>query len=257
MSTHERADRNVEPDNRHGRTGMVRFSVKQRIEHFVIMVLFVVLAVTGLPQEFFGAGWAQWLIIHLGGIDRVRWLHRFSGILFALGTLEHLAVVVSLAIAKRIEPTMVPTKKDFSDAIITLGYYLGISEREAKFDRYDYRQKFEYWGLVFGGTIMIVTGFILYFPIFFTRWLPGQLIPAAKVMHGSEGLLAFLIVIIWHIYNAHLNPDVFPFDASIFTGKVDEERMRKEHPLEYDRLIARRHASAAPPPPAGGDSDPP
>ena len=69
---------------------------------------------------------------------------------------------------------------------------------------------------------------------------PGDLIPAAKVAHASEGLLAFLIVIIWHVYNAHLNPDVFPFDTSIFTGRVSEERMLKEHPLELERLRPQR-----------------
>jgi cytochrome b subunit of formate dehydrogenase len=132
---------------------------------------------------------------------------------------------------------MIPTKKDFRDAIITLRYYLGLSEEQARFDRYEYRQKFEYWGLILGGLIMISTGFILYFPIFWTRFLSGEVIPAANVAHSSEGLLAFLIVIIWHIYNAHLNPDVFPFDSSIFTGKISEERMEKEHPLEYACLL--------------------
>jgi hypothetical protein len=29
---------------------------------------------------------------------------------------------------------------------------------------------------------------------------------------------------------------VFPFDPSIFTGKVTRERMAHEHPLEYARL---------------------
>jgi hypothetical protein len=32
---------------------------------------------------------------------------------------------------------------------------------------------------------------------------------------------------------------VFPFDTSIFTGKISEERMEKEHPLEYERLIEK------------------
>jgi cytochrome b subunit of formate dehydrogenase len=134
---------------------------------------------------------------------------------------------------------MIPSKKDFRDAITTLRYYLGQSEEQAQFDRFDYRQKFEYWGLVFGGLIMVVTGFILYFPAFFARYVIGEVIPAAQVAHSSEGLLAFLVVIVWHIYNAHLSPDVFPFDASVFTGRISEERMQKEHPLEYARLATR------------------
>ena len=218
---------------------VTRFSTRQRMEHFLIMVLFLILALTGFPQKFFEAGWAQWLILHLGGIDRVRWLHHHSGILFAVVAAEHLGVVLFSAAMKRIELSMIPTKKDFRDAIITLRYYLGLSEEQAQFDRYDYRQKFEYWGLVFGGIVMILTGFILYFPTFFTRLLPGEVIPAAKVAHSSEGLLAFLVVIIWHVYNAHLNPDVFPFDASIFTGRISEERMQKEHLLEYARLAPK------------------
>jgi len=200
------------------------------------MMLFLLLAITGFPQKFFDMGWAQWLILHLGGIERVRWLHRASGFCFAVAAVLHLAVVLSLAAGKRIELNMIPTKKDFRDAIITLRYYLGLSEEQAQFDRYEYRQKFEYWGLILGSLIMISTGFILYYPIFWTGFLPGEVIPAANVAHSSEGLLAFLIVIIWHIYNAHLNPDVFPFDTSIFTGRISEERMEKEHPLEYARL---------------------
>ncbi len=214
----------------------IRFSVRQRLEHFVIMVLFVLLALTGFPQKFFDMEWAQWLVLHLGGIDRVRWIHRMSGVSLAILAVEHLVVVLSLAARKRVELNMIVTKKDFHDAIVTLRYYLGLSDEQARFDRYEYRQKFEYWGLILGGLIMIVTGFILYFPIFWTGFLPGEVIPAANVAHSNEGLLAFLIVIIWHIYNSVLNPDVFPFDASIFSGRISEERMEKEHPLEYARL---------------------
>jgi hypothetical protein len=31
---------------------------------------------------------------------------------------------------------------------------------------------------------------------------------------------------------------VFPVDTTIFTGRISEERMRHEHPLEYERLVA-------------------
>ena len=86
---------------------------------------------------------------------------------------------------------------------------------------------------------MVRTGSIRLYPRFCTCFLVVEFIPAALVAHSSEGVLAFLIVIIWHIYNAHLNPDVFPFDTSIFTGRISEERMEKEHPLEYARLKDR------------------
>ncbi len=219
-------------------TGYVkRFGMRERTEHLLVMLLFIVLAVTGLPQKFFEAGWARWTIQALGGIDGARWVHRTAGILFAIVAGLHLLTILALVMAGRTALSLVPTRKDFSDAALMLRYYLGLSDEQARFDRYDYRQKFEYWGLVFGGIVMIVTGFILYFPTTAARFLPGEVIPAAKVAHSNEGLLAFLVVIIWHVYNSHLSPDVFPFDSSIFTGKVSRERMEKEHPLEYARMI--------------------
>jgi formate dehydrogenase gamma subunit len=228
----------------------VRFSVGQRAAHAAVMVLFLALALTGFPQKFVDADWARWTIASLGGIDRVRWLHRVAGILFAALALVHVVSALALAISGRSGWSVVPTRKDFSDAVVMLRYYLGISDEHARFDRYDYRQKFEYWGLILGGAAMVVTGFVLYFPATAARILPGELIPASKVAHSNEGLLAFLVVIIWHIYNAHLSPDVFPFDTSMFTGRISRERMAKEHPLEYARLTA-----AADPRPPDVDPD--
>jgi len=66
------------------------------------------------------------------------------------------------------------------------------------------------------------------------------------VAHGGEGLLAFLAIFIWHMYSAHVAPEVFPFDTTMFTGKISEERMMHEHPLEYERLMeAEREGLAA------------
>jgi cytochrome b subunit of formate dehydrogenase len=216
---------------------IVRFTRRQRFEHAAVMVLFTVLAVTGLPQKFFEYQVSVWILDALGGIDRARSLHRLAGLLFAALALTHVGGIVWDVARGRARLTMVPAKKDFTDAIVTLRYYLGVSNTQARFDRFDYRQKFEYWGLILGAAVVIVTGVILYWPVLAARFLPGEVIPAAKVAHSNEGLLAFLVVILWHVYNAHLNPDVFPFDTSIFTGRISWERMVHEHPLELERLL--------------------
>jgi formate dehydrogenase gamma subunit len=215
---------------------VIRFTPKQRIEHVSVMTLFLLLALTGLPQKFFEASWAQGIITLLGGIDRVRWLHRFAGVLFTLFTFAHLGVISALVVTGRAAMSLVPTRQDFLDAIQQISYYLGMSDAPAKFDKFDYKQKFEYWGLVLGAVIVISTGLVLLYPILATKYLPGEIVPAAKLAHGNEGLMAFLVVIVWHIYNAHLNPDVFPFDTTIFTGKISTERLHHEHELEYERL---------------------
>jgi formate dehydrogenase subunit gamma len=220
----------------------VRFSRRQRAEHVLVMSLFIVLAATGFPQKFSDAGWARGTLSLMGGVEIARAVHRFAGIAFAILAVVHIGTAVVLVVTGRSRPSMIPGRKDFADAVKTLRYYLGASEEQAHFDRFDYRQKFEYWGLVMGGLLMVATGLILYFPLLVTRLLPGVLIPIAKVAHSNEGLMAFLVVITWHIYNAHLNPDVFPFDFTIFTGRISRHRMETEHPIELRRLTSDQAA---------------
>lgn len=216
---------------------VVRFSPWARFQHAAIIVLFTLLLVTGMPQKWPESAVSLWVVDHLGGIFATRWLHRAVGVVFTVLVFAHLAVAITGVLSRRMKPTMLLGKGDFKDAIDNLRYYAGYSTTAPKFGRYDYRQKFEYWGLIFGSLVMVVTGFILYFPIAVSRALPAELIPAAKVMHSYEALFAFLIVLVWHIAGAHLAPEAFPIDTSIFTGKIRKEKLRHEHALEYEELF--------------------
>jgi len=223
------------------RTGPVeyvlRFSVWSRVQHALVIVLFTVLLVTGLPQKWPDAGLSLWIVDHLGGVFAARWLHRAGGIVFTLLVVAHVTIAIAGLLTRRMKPSMLLGRQDFRDAIDNLRYYAGYTETPPKFGRYDYRQKFEYWGLIFGSMIMVATGYILYFPIAVSRMLPAELIPAAKAMHSYEALFAFLIVLIWHMAGAHLAPESFPMDTSIFTGKIRKDKLRHEHALEYEELF--------------------
>jgi len=213
-------------------TFIKRFSVYRIIEHHVNAIIFAILVVTGLSQKFHDSGFSQWLIIKMGGIDSVRQIHRYAGFVFTFLLVFHAVNAAFGIVYRKWQPSMVVNIKDFRDAIENIFFYFGLKNHPARCDRYDYRQKFEYWGVIAGGFLMLTTGFILLFPVEAARFLPGEVIPAAKTAHTNEAMLAFLVIAIWHIYNAIFSPEVFPLDTAIFTGKISIKRMLHEHPLE-------------------------
>jgi cytochrome b subunit of formate dehydrogenase len=212
-----------------------RFGSLRITEHWFNAIIFSVLVVTGLSQKFYEQDLSQWIIMNLGGIDATRLIHRFSGIGLMILTIIHILTAMAGVIFRRWQPTMMIHQKDFQDAIDNLRFYFGLSEHPARCDRYDYKQKFEYWGVVIGGLLMIATGLSLWYPTVVTRFLPGEIIPIAKALHTNEAMLAFLVIVIWHIYNAVFSPEVFPMDTTIFSGHISRERMVHEHPVELAR----------------------
>ena len=213
-----------------------RFSSARIAEHLAHVITFVVLVCTGLSQRFYSLDISQWIILHLGGIDNVRLIHRFAGVIFSLEVITHLTVAAIGIVYKKWQPSMVITKKDFTDVVHNIRYYLGIENSPTRGGRYTYKQKFEYWGILTGVLMMMLTGVILWFPAVVTKFLPGEIIPAAKVLHTNEALVVFLIIAIWHVYSAIFSPEVFPLDTSIFTGYISKSRMLREHPDELAEM---------------------
>jgi formate dehydrogenase subunit gamma len=233
----------------------VRFNRIERAEHLLMLISFTALVVTGLPQKLNTAGASEVIVLALGGIDAVRIIHRVFAAVFVAESAFHVLYLASLFFAGRAPFSMIPTFKDARDLYGRMVYFVGRRPAPPAADRFDYREKFEYWGIVWGAALMIVTGLILVFPAQAALFFPGELVPAARDAHGGEALLAMLVIIIWHLYNAHLSPHVFPIDTSIFTGKISETRMREEHPLELERVLEKEEQKVSAPAVAGASEE--
>ncbi|MBM3144235.1 MAG: hypothetical protein FJ010_04535 [Chloroflexi bacterium] len=212
----------------------LRFSISDRIEHWVQVVSFGLLGLTGLIQKFSEANISIWIIAALGGIEVVRIIHRIAAIGLMLGTIYHLGVAGYKYYVKRSRITMLPTLRDVTVAWNLFLHNLGFKKERPQQGRFTFDEKFEYWAFVWGTVIMGITGFMLWNPISAAKFLPGVFIPAAKAAHSNEALLAVLAIIIWHFYNVHIKH----LNKSMFTGYLSEHEMLDEHALELADLKA-------------------
>ncbi|MFH1381860.1 MAG: cytochrome b/b6 domain-containing protein [Chloroflexota bacterium] len=216
---------------------VIRFDIHQIIQHAGLMVSFILLVVTGLPLKFAALGISQWWTALWGGIEVVRAVHHFSAWVIVIVCFYHLAYLwFTIVIFKRSFPVkMIPNGRDFVNLYRELQYFVGLKKEKPQFDRFNWREKFDYWAIFWGMPVMAGSGFVLMFPVFVTRYLPGWVVPAALIAHSDEAVLALSWIALVHIFFNHFSPGIFPMNTSIFTGKVSQERYQREHPLEYGR----------------------
>lgn len=229
------------------RKEIVRFDRHQIVQHVLLMVTFILLAFTGLPMKFSTWAISQWWIGVWGGIDVFRAVHRFAAYAMIFDCLYHLVYIGwnVLVLKKPFPYKMVPSPKDFKDFAQEMAYFVGLSKERPKYDRFNWREKFDYWAIFWGMPVIGISGFIMMYPVLATRFLPGWVVPAAFVAHGDEAVLAVVWIFLVHLVFNHVAPKVFPFNKSIFTGRVSRERYKDEHPLEYERLVGPEEPAEA------------
>jgi len=232
-----------------------RLNLYHRILHGMVIVSFLGLAITGLPLKFAQTGWGHWLSHAVGGPATAGYLHRFFAIITFTYFALHLGYVLRLVLAGRPglfwgPDSMIPQPRDLVQIQQHFRYFLGMGPRP-RFDRWTYWEKFDYWAVFWGISVIGSSGLLLWFPTFFARFLPGWVFNLAIVIHSDEALLAVGFIFTIHFFNGHLRPENFPMDPVIFTGRVSEEEFRRNHPAEYERLRARGRLDriAADPPP--------
>jgi cytochrome b subunit of formate dehydrogenase len=231
--------------SKHRERQYVRFTRLQRALHVCMIVSFLSLALTGLSLKFSYTGWAATLSHLLGGFQTAGFIHRTAAVLMFGVFFTHLYSLVQL---KKREykswrhllfgpDTMLPTRQDLRQFVGTMKWFLGIGPRP-QYGRWTYWEKFDYFAVFWGIAVIGLTGLTLWFPIFFTRFLPGSFINIATVIHSDEALLATGFIFTVHFFNTHLRPEKFPMDTVIFTGHMPLEELKRDKPLEYEALVA-------------------
>jgi len=219
-----------------------RFTASQRIQHFTMIISFTALVVTGMPIRYPKNDVLRSIYMAMGGMESMRLAHRVAAvILIALWIYHTIELFVRWKRAgfSFDSWTMWPRKRDLSDVAATVKYHLGMRKEPPSFDRFQFREKFDYFAVYWGMPIMVFSGLILWFPVYFGAMLPKLGIPLAYIAHADEAVLAFLTIVTWHIYNTHFKPGNFPMNPVFITGTLPEKVMEEEHGDELARLKAQ------------------
>ncbi|HQR10872.1 MAG TPA: hypothetical protein PLW68_06030 [Casimicrobiaceae bacterium] len=220
-----------------------RFTRSERILHALLMLSFVGCALSGLPLIFADRPWAGTLARILGGFEGAGLIHRICAFVMIVVFVTHVVTVFARAIAKnRLMATlwgpdsMVPQPQDIIDIYRNFKWFVGAGP-QPKFDRWTYWEKFDYWAVFWGMFIIGGSGLLLWFPVFFSKLLPGWMFNIAALVHGEEALLAVGFIFTFHFFNGHLRPQKFPMDTVVFTGRISEHELKEERLVEYERMV--------------------
>jgi predicted CXXCH cytochrome family protein len=235
-----------------------RFTPFDRMLHLMVVTSFLLLVLTGMPLKFYYTGWAKVIFSLLGGAEVARALHHFGAIVtFAYFGL-HLAGLVSNFWRRRRfirnpetgrlgmrriwaalfgPDSMVPSVQDWRDFVAHQKWFFGKGPRP-QFDRWTYWERFDYFAVFWGIFIIGASGLVMWFPRFFTGFLPGWMINIALILHSDEALLAAGFIFTIHFFNTHFRIEKFPMDTVIFSGRISKAELLHERKRWYDRLVA-------------------
>jgi cytochrome b subunit of formate dehydrogenase len=216
----------------------------ERIQHGALAVSFFVLVYTGFALKFP----ETWAFAWFARLEHgYRWrsvIHRGAAVVMVATSLLHVGYLVTRR-GRGMVAAMLPRARDIAEAIGNVLFLLGLRSHPPRVDRFGYIEKAEYWALVWGTFIMTATGLVLWFENQSLQVLSKQALDLATVIHYYEAWLAFLAIVIWHLYQNMLNPDVYPMNWTWITGRITEDRLRHEHPDEWARIVAAADAAAA------------
>jgi formate dehydrogenase gamma subunit len=205
-------------------------------QHLIVTIAFIVLVVTGFALRYPQAWWVA-ILNFFGIFESARGvIHRVAAILLLYISVHH-AIFLIMTRRGRIQlKNLLPVKEDITQIWQNLRYHLGMTPTRPQFGFYDYTEKAEYWALVWGTFIMAFTGFVLWFPTFFTSFLPAWIVKISETIHFYEAWLATLAIAVFHFFFVIFHPEQYPMSFTWLTGKISVNEVKHHHPAWYDDL---------------------
>jgi cytochrome b subunit of formate dehydrogenase len=223
----------------------VRFTRHERATHGIMIISFIALSLTGLTLKFSYTSWAAKVSVVLGGFQTCGYIHRTAAVIMFFNFSSHLIGLTRKRRKKYSswkemifgENSMIPGPNDWREFVATLKWFVGMGERP-NYGRWTYWEKFDYFAVFWGIFVIGSTGLTLWFPVFFTRFLPGWFLNVSTIVHSDEALLATGFIFTVHFFNTHLRPEKFPMDTTVFTGRMKLSELKRDKPREYEQLLA-------------------
>ncbi len=206
-----------------------RMEADEVVQHTLLAISFTVLVITGFSLRYYDAWWAKMIFGHEGGAYLRGMIHRIAAIVMILGSFWHVGYLMTTK--GRIFLRDIAPK--WEDAKLFWGmvkYNLGRTTEHPRMRRFSFVEKAEYWALIWGTVVMVLTGLSLWFEKFLVMHIGKGVLEVFLVIHYYEAWLAFLAILIWHMYGVVFNPHVYPMNPSWLTGKMPKEMFETEHP---------------------------
>ena len=217
------------------REGAVRMTSWVRRQHLALMVLFIVLAYTGFAHRFPEAWWGWPFHLTANGSAVRGTLHRIAGWSFLVLFSAHLVALATTERGHAYVRELLLRLDDLRDAVAQLLFNLSLRSAPPPTRRYNYAEKVEYWALVWGSFVMIITGLVLVFTETALRTLPKVWHDLAQVIHFYEAVLATLAILVWHLYWIVFDPKEYPMNPAWLIGRKAPHEEPDREASEGDR----------------------
>ncbi|UCF78656.1 MAG: cytochrome b/b6 domain-containing protein [Candidatus Eiseniibacteriota bacterium] len=217
------------------RERVFRFVFVERLQHILLAITFITLAYTGFAIKFPEAWWATpfRLFSEPDGVRRL--IHRIAAWIF-IGLCVYHAWFIMLTRRDREQlRELAPRVRDFKDLWALLRFNLGFSRERPTFRRFNYIEKSEYWALIWGSVIMVLSGLLLVFENFTLKYFPLWVSELATVVHLYEAILASLAIVVWHFYWTIFEPDSYPMNWSWITGRITDKQLEEREEIGEDK----------------------